>query len=37
VGRIITETFPPEVDERCDRCAFRRSCPSQAAGRQVVS
>jgi RecB family exonuclease len=38
VRRIVTETFPPEVDEnRCKRCAFARVCPSQPEGRQVVS
>jgi len=36
VGRIVAETFPPEVDDRCERCSFQRACPSQAAGRQVV-
>jgi superfamily I DNA/RNA helicase/RecB family exonuclease len=38
VRRIVTETFPPDVDEnRCKRCTFARACPSQAEGRQVVS
>jgi superfamily I DNA/RNA helicase/RecB family exonuclease len=37
VRRIVTETFPPDVDEnRCKRCSFARACPSQAEGRQVV-
>jgi RecB family exonuclease len=37
VRRIVTETFPPGVDEnRCKRCSFARACPSQAEGRQVV-
>jgi RecB family exonuclease len=37
VRRIVTETFPPEVEEsRCKRCTFARACPSQAEGRQVV-
>jgi RecB family exonuclease len=38
VRRIVTETFPPEVDEnRCKRCAFARACPGQPEGRQVVT
>jgi superfamily I DNA/RNA helicase/RecB family exonuclease len=38
VRRIVTETFPPHVDDsRCSRCAFARACPGQAEGRQVVS
>jgi len=37
VRRIVTETFPPHVDDqRCSRCAFARACPAQAEGRQVV-
>ena len=38
VQRIVTETFPPHVDDqRCSRCAFARACPGSAEGRQVVS
>ena len=38
VTRIVSETFPPHVeDQRCSRCAFATSCPGQAEGRQVVS
>ncbi len=37
VRRVLTETFPPHVDEkRCSRCAFARACPGVAEGRQVV-
>ncbi|MGH9286358.1 MAG: RecB family exonuclease, partial [Acidimicrobiales bacterium] len=38
VRRIVTETFPPHVeDNRCARCAFARACPGRSEGRQVVS
>ncbi|MGB8649963.1 MAG: PD-(D/E)XK nuclease family protein, partial [Mycobacteriales bacterium] len=37
VRRILTESFPPTPTDRCDRCAFRRCCPAQPDGRQVVS
>jgi RecB family exonuclease len=37
VRRIVTETFPPSVDDRrCERCAFNRACPGMRQGRQVV-
>ncbi|MDP3713254.1 MAG: ATP-dependent DNA helicase [Mycobacteriales bacterium] len=36
VRRVLTESFPPSPQERCDRCAFRRACPAQPDGRQVV-
>lgn len=37
VRRIVTEAFPPHVDDqRCSRCAFARACPGTAEGRQVV-
>jgi RecB family exonuclease len=36
VRRVLGETFPPTPQERCDRCAFRRCCPAQPDGRQVV-
>jgi hypothetical protein len=37
VRRIVTETFPPSVDDRrCDRCQFNRACPGMPQGRQVV-
>jgi superfamily I DNA/RNA helicase/RecB family exonuclease len=37
VRRIVTETFPPSVeDRRCDRCQFNRACPGMPQGRQVV-
>ena len=36
VRRIVAETFPPTPGDACDRCAFRRSCPAQSEGRQVV-
>ena len=38
VRRIVTEAFPPHVDDqRCSRCSFARACPGTAEGRQVVS
>jgi RecB family exonuclease len=38
VRRIVTETFPPSVDDRrCERCSFNRACPGTPQGRQVVS
>ncbi len=38
VTRIVSESFPPHVDDqRCGRCAFARACPGQAEGAQVVS
>jgi RecB family exonuclease len=36
VRRVLVESFPPTPQERCDRCAFRRACPAQPDGRQVV-
>ena len=36
VRRVLGESFPPTPQEHCDRCAFRRCCPAQAEGRQVV-
>ena len=36
VRRVLHESFPPIPQERCDRCAFRRCCPAQPDGRQVV-
>jgi superfamily I DNA/RNA helicase/RecB family exonuclease len=36
VRRVLQESFPPTPQERCDRCAFRRCCPAQPDGRQVV-
>jgi superfamily I DNA/RNA helicase/RecB family exonuclease len=36
VRRVLTESFPPTPQERCDRCAFRTCCPAQGDGRQVV-
>ena len=37
VRRIVGEQFPPTPQERCERCAFRRCCPAQPDGRQVVA
>ena len=37
VRRVLSESFPPTPQERCERCAFRRACPAQPDGRQVVS
>ena len=36
VRRVLGESFPPTPNDRCDRCAFRRCCPAQPDGRQVV-
>lgn len=36
VRRVLSESFPPTPQERCDRCEFRRCCPAQPDGRQVV-
>lgn len=36
VRRVLAESFPPRPQERCERCAFRRACPAQPDGRQVV-
>jgi RecB family exonuclease len=36
VRRVVGESFPPTPQDRCDRCAFRRCCPAQPDGRQVV-
>ena len=36
VRRVLSESFPATPQVRCDRCAFRRCCPAQAEGRQVV-
>ncbi len=36
VRRVLHESFPPTPQDRCDRCAFRRCCPAQPDGRQVV-
>ena len=36
VRRILHESFPPVPQEHCDRCDFRRCCPAQPDGRQVV-
>jgi RecB family exonuclease len=38
VRRIVTETFPPDVEEqRCKRCSVARACPGVPQGRQVVT
>jgi superfamily I DNA/RNA helicase/RecB family exonuclease len=36
VRQVLSESFPPTPNDRCDRCAFRRCCPAQPDGRQVV-
>ena len=36
VRRILRESFPPTPQEHCERCTFRRCCPAQPDGRQVV-
>ncbi|HVE73774.1 MAG TPA: PD-(D/E)XK nuclease family protein, partial [Mycobacteriales bacterium] len=35
--RVLDEQFPPTPDEQlCRRCPYRRCCPAQPEGRQVV-
>jgi RecB family exonuclease len=36
VRRVLGESFPPTPNDYCSRCAFRRCCPAQPDGRQVV-
>ncbi|MDQ6650433.1 MAG: PD-(D/E)XK nuclease family protein, partial [Actinomycetota bacterium] len=37
VRRVLAEDFPASPGlQRCERCDFRRSCPAQPEGRQVV-
>jgi superfamily I DNA/RNA helicase/RecB family exonuclease len=36
VRRVLDESFPPTPNDYCKRCAFRRCCPAQPDGRQVV-
>jgi hypothetical protein len=36
VRRVLGESFPPTPNDYCGRCAFRRCCPAQPDGRQVV-
>jgi hypothetical protein len=36
VRRVLGESFPPTPNDYCKRCAFRRCCPAQPDGRQVV-
>ncbi|MBK5306488.1 MAG: ATP-dependent helicase [Frankiaceae bacterium] len=36
VRRVLGESFPPTPNDYCTRCAFRRCCPAQPDGRQVV-
>jgi superfamily I DNA/RNA helicase/RecB family exonuclease len=36
VRRVLDESFPPIPNDRCAICAFRRCCPAQPDGRQVV-
>jgi RecB family exonuclease len=33
---IAGEQFPARINEHCDRCVFRRTCPAQDEGKQVV-
>ncbi|MDQ1722993.1 MAG: hypothetical protein QOG52_21 [Frankiaceae bacterium] len=33
---LLAESFPARVHGGCDRCSFRRSCPAQDAGGQVI-
>jgi superfamily I DNA/RNA helicase/RecB family exonuclease len=36
VRRVLGESFPPTPNDFCKHCAFRRCCPAQPDGRQVV-
>jgi RecB family exonuclease len=36
VRRVLDESFPPIPNDYCGRCVFRRCCPAQPDGRQVV-
>ena len=36
VDQVVSEQFPATPQDRCDRCEFRRCCPAQPDGRQVV-
>jgi hypothetical protein len=36
VRRVLGESFPPTPNDHCARCTFRRCCPAQPDGRQVV-
>ncbi len=36
VDQVVSEQFPATPQDRCDRCEFRRCCPAQSDGRQVV-
>ena len=33
---VLAEQFPGRPNAGCDRCAFRRACPAQEAGEEVV-
>ncbi|WP_130493353.1 ATP-dependent helicase [Motilibacter rhizosphaerae] len=35
-GAVRAERFAPTPGEQCSRCSFRRACPAQPEGRQVV-
>nr|MDT0664154.1 hypothetical protein [Micromonospora sp. DSM 115978] len=37
VRLISTESFPPRPSDKCANCGFRRSCPAQDEGRQVIT
>lgn len=37
VARVLAEDFRPQPGDECDRCDFRRACPAQPEGRQVVA
>jgi RecB family exonuclease len=36
-ARVRSEAFTPVPSEDCDRCPYRRCCPAQPEGAQVVS
>jgi superfamily I DNA/RNA helicase/RecB family exonuclease len=37
VTRLLAEDFPATPNDRCERCPFRRCCPAQPDGQQVVA
>ena len=36
VEHVVAEQFPATPTDSCERCQFRRACPAQSEGRQVV-
>ena len=34
---IRSESFPAQVSHACSHCAYRRACPAQSQGEQVIT